>query len=110
MLKREFYNMHADICKTISNPNRQAIIDNLREKEMSVTEIINRTGLSQANLSQHLGILRRNGIVETRREGAHIYYRISSAKVVKACQLMREVLLERLNMSRELARLVEEID
>jgi len=94
MLKKEFYNLHADICKTISNPNRQAIIDNLRGKEMSVTGLINKTGISQANLSQHLSILRSKGVVVTRREGNNIYYSISNPKILKAYDLLSEVMQE----------------
>jgi ArsR family transcriptional regulator len=92
MLKKNFYNLHADICKTLSNPNRQAILDAIREDEMTVTELINKTGISQANLSQHLAILRSKGVVNTRREGNNIYYSISNLKIIKAYDLISEVL------------------
>jgi ArsR family transcriptional regulator len=104
------YQLHAEICKTLAHACRIEVIDHLREGEMLAGDLARLMGISKANLSQHLGLLRRNGIVETRREGAHIFYRISSPKVVRACQLMREVLIERLNVSGDLARLVEEID
>ncbi|HEX7343292.1 MAG TPA: metalloregulator ArsR/SmtB family transcription factor [bacterium] len=102
------YQLHAEICKTLAHACRIEIIDHLREGEMQAGELARLMGVSKANLSQHLAILRRNGIVETRREGAYIFYRISSPKVVRACQLMREVLIERLNMSGDLAKMVEE--
>jgi len=94
MIKKEFYSMHADICKTIANPNRQAIIDSLRGKEMSVTELINKTGISQANLSQHLSVLRSKGVLITRREGNNIYYSISNPKILEAYDLLSEVMQE----------------
>ncbi|MBM3713008.1 MAG: winged helix-turn-helix transcriptional regulator [Actinobacteria bacterium] len=94
MLKQNFYNLHADICKTISNPNRQAIIDTIRDGEMTVTELVNKTGISQANLSQHLAILRSKGVVNTRREGNNIYYSISNLKIIQAYDLISEVLEE----------------
>jgi len=96
MEKDSFYSLHADICKTISNPNRQAILDIIRDGEMSVTELVNRTGISQANLSQHLAILRSKGVVSTRREGNSIYYSISNPKILKAYDLISEVLEEML--------------
>ena len=96
MEKDRFYILHADICKTISNPNRQAILDIIRDREMSVTELVNRTGISQANLSQHLAILRSKGVVSTRREGNNIYYSISNPKIIKAYDLISEVLEEML--------------
>lgn len=96
MEKGSFYILHADICKTISNPNRQAILDIIRDGEMSVTELVHRTGISQANLSQHLAILRSKGVVSTRREGNNIYYSVSNPKILKAYDLISEVLEEML--------------
>jgi DNA-binding transcriptional ArsR family regulator len=60
--------------------------------------------LPQANISQHLTVLRQNGVVETRREGANIYYKIANPKILQACDLMREVLLEKLSESKKLAK------
>jgi len=96
MEKDSFYNLHADICKTIANPNRQAIMNTIRDEEMSVTELVNRTGISQANLSQHLAILISKGVVSARREGNNIYYSISNPKIIKAYDLISEVLQEML--------------
>ncbi|MBM3705420.1 MAG: winged helix-turn-helix transcriptional regulator [Actinobacteria bacterium] len=93
-MKKDFYNLHADICKTISNPNRQAVLDTIRDNEMTVTELVNKTGISQANLSQHLAILRSKGVVNTRRDGSNIYYSISNLKIIKAYDLISEVLRE----------------
>ena len=50
----------------------------------------------KANLSQHLAVLRQRGIVATRREGLNIYYRCANPKMLKACDILREVLLEQL--------------
>jgi ArsR family transcriptional regulator len=92
-LKKEgFYNLHAEMCKTISNPRRQAILDTIRGSEMTVTELVEKTGVSQANLSQHLAILRSKGVVKTRREGNNIYYSISNIKIIQAYDLISEVL------------------
>lgn len=94
MLKSNFYNLHADICKTIANPNRQAILDMMRSGEITVTELVNKTGISQANLSQHLAILRSKGVVNTRRDGNNIYYSISNMKIIQAYDLISEVMQE----------------
>jgi ArsR family transcriptional regulator len=102
-LKKEgFYNLHAEMCKTISNPRRQAILDTIRDGEMTVTELVEKTGVSQANLSQHLAILRSKGVVKTRREGNNIYYSISNIKIIQAYDLISEV-LEDSTTSREKA-------
>ena len=86
--------MQAEICKTLANPKRIEIIDLLSRGERSVAWLLDKTGLLKANLSQHLSIMRAKGILQARKEGLTVYYRIANPKVVKACDLMREVLLE----------------
>ena len=80
------------MCKTISNPRRQAILDTIRDGEMTVSDLIKETGISQANLSQHLSILRSKGVVETRRDGNNVYYSLSNLKILEAYDLISEVL------------------
>ncbi len=92
MKKESFYNLHAELCKTISNPRRQAILDTIRNGELTVSELIEKTGVSQANLSQHLAILRSKGVVKTRRDGNCIYYSLSNIKILEAYDLISEVL------------------
>ncbi len=92
MNKKDFYKIHSDVCKTLANPKRQEILDNLREKEMTVNEIVKNTGISQANLSQHLAILRTKGIVTTRRDGINVYYSIANSKIIQAFDLISQVL------------------
>lgn len=103
-MKKEIYELHADICRILSNSKRLEILNTLRDKEMSVGELKNLTGLAKANLSQHLAVLRHRKIVTTRREGVSIYYRIANLKVIKACDLMREVLHEQLVDDGKLAK------
>ncbi|MEE9500544.1 MAG: metalloregulator ArsR/SmtB family transcription factor [Candidatus Aminicenantaceae bacterium] len=92
MNKKDFYKIHSDVCKTLANPKRQEILDNLREKEMTVNEIVKKTGISQANLSQHLAILRTKGIVTTRQDGINVYYSIANSKIIQAFDLISQVL------------------
>jgi ArsR family transcriptional regulator len=80
------------MCKTISNPRRQAILDTIRDGEMTVSELVEKTGVSQANLSQHLAILRSKGVVKTRRDGNNVYYSLSNIKIIQAYDLISEVL------------------
>ncbi|MDZ7837116.1 MAG: metalloregulator ArsR/SmtB family transcription factor [Actinomycetota bacterium] len=68
MKKNNFYVIHADICKTLSNPRRQAIIDALRDGPLTVNDLIGETDIPQANLSQHLAILRAKNVVKTKKE------------------------------------------
>jgi len=92
MNKKDFYSIHSDVCKTLANPKRQEILDNLREKALTVNEIVEKTGISQANLSQHLAILRTKGIVTSRRDGINVYYSITDSKIIQAFDLISQVL------------------
>jgi DNA-binding transcriptional ArsR family regulator len=92
MKKKDFYHIHSNVCKTLANPKRQEILDNLRNKELTVNEIVKKTAISQANLSQHLAILRTKGIVSTRRDGINVFYSITDPKIIQAFDLISQVL------------------
>jgi len=77
-------------------------MDELQNGERTVTEMEQAIGVRQANLSQHLAVLRDKGIVATERRGHNVYYRISNAKILEACRLMREVLLEQIETNNRL--------
>ena len=104
MTDRQIYKLHASICHTLANPKRLEIIDKLRARELSVTELAGALEISQSNLSQHLALMRQRGIVTSRREGLNVFYKLSNPKIIQACDLMRQVLLEHLETSAELAR------
>ncbi|MCE5329613.1 metalloregulator ArsR/SmtB family transcription factor [bacterium] len=97
MQNQDFYLLHAEMCKTISNPKRQAILDSLREGELTVGEIVVKTGIPQANISQHLSLLKDKGIVVVRRHGNNSFYSISNPKIIEAYDLISEVLINSLS-------------
>jgi ArsR family transcriptional regulator len=98
------YELHAELCKTLSSPVRLRILNLLRDSEKTVSELVAATGLRQANLSQHLAVLRQRGIVAVRKEGVNAYYEVANRKMIRACDIIREVLLEQLSEAEELAR------
>ena len=88
---------HADICKTFSNPKRLEIINFLRDNaELTASQLLEKIDISKANLSQHMSVLIQKGVVKSRREGINIYYRLADDRITKACDIMREVLIARL--------------
>lgn len=93
-LQKRIFTLHADICKALANPKRLVILNTLRNGEKSAGELVQILKIRKSNLSQHLSILRQNRIVVARREGTNIYYKISNSKIIKACDLMRQVLFE----------------
>jgi ArsR family transcriptional regulator len=103
-MNEKIFEMHAEICKVFTSPKRLEIIDLLREGEKSVSDLSLSTNISQSNVSQHLAVLREKGVVATRRDGNTIFYRVSNPKILEACRLMREVLLENLSEKGKLAK------
>lgn len=91
------------MCKTLASPKRQQILDTLRDREMTVSELVEETGISQSNLSQHLGILRNKGVVTVRRQSAYAYYSITSRKIVEAFDLITEAMQESLQSQNQAA-------
>ena len=101
---RELYKIHADMCKVFSNPTRLEILNLLRDKGLSVTELIEKTKLSQANISQHLSIMKSKGIVASNRKKKNIYYTLTNPKIIKAFDIIREILAERLKENGKIVR------
>ncbi len=99
------YDLHAAVCKTFASPWRLRIVDALGDGERSVSELVVLLGIPKSNVSQHLAIMRDKGIVEHRREGGYAFYRLANPKILQACQLMREVLLDRFERVGRLSRL-----
>lgn len=79
------------LLKAMANSSRLLILCQLAEGEKSVGELERRVGLSQSGLSQHLALLRRKGIVATRREAQSIYYSLASKEVEVLMAALYEV-------------------
>ena len=103
-IEEKIFQMHAEVCKSLSSPTRLKILNSLRKGEKSVGELAKLLGLHKANLSQHLAILRQCKIVTTRRTGLNIYYSIANPKMIKACDILREVLFEQIQEDEKLVR------
>ena len=86
------FDLHSDVYKILANPKRLEILHLIRDRELTVTDMADMLSLRQANLSQHLMILRDNHIVKTRKEGTKVYYSLSDIKLLQASDLIREFL------------------
>ncbi|MFQ6618776.1 MAG: ArsR/SmtB family transcription factor [Fidelibacterota bacterium] len=102
-MDKKIYEMHAEVCKIMANPKRLEIINCLRDGEKNVSQLVNLMKIPKSNLSQHLKIMKNMGILSQRRDGVNVYYKISNQKVIKACDLMREVLLEQMEEKEKIA-------
>ena len=105
---KNIFKLQADICKIFSNDKRLEIINLLKDKEISNKEIMRETGLSKVSISQHMNVLKSKGVIVSRREGQQLFYSIANPKIIQACTLMREVLVEQYRArEREVSRLVK---
>ncbi|HVJ23149.1 MAG TPA: metalloregulator ArsR/SmtB family transcription factor [Burkholderiales bacterium] len=78
----------ARLMKTLANPDRLLLLCQLSRGEMSVGELEASLGILQPTLSQQLGVLREEQIVQTRRDGKHIYYRVHSPQALAVLNVL----------------------
>lgn len=90
-LPKEAYQKNALIYKILSNSKRLEILNILKKRETSVENLLKITGLPKANLSQHLALMRHNGLVVPRRHGLNIFYRIVDPRIVEPCKILHEL-------------------
>ncbi len=95
----ELTRLQAEFCRGMAHPKRVQILRALKEGEKSVGELARATGMAQANLSQHLSLLRQYGLLDARREGTTVHYAISDRRILEACDLVRSCIAERLRRS-----------
>ena len=80
----------ANIFRALSHPTRIAILEVLRDHELSARTIQEKLGIEQANLSQHLAILRSNQIVVNRKDGNQVFYSIRNPVLVQVLDILRQ--------------------
>jgi DNA-binding transcriptional ArsR family regulator len=78
----------ADRFKALAEPARLSILNTLRAGELSVSDLVEETGLGQANVSKHLRVLNTVGFVRRRKEGLFVYYALADKSVVQLCDIM----------------------
>ena len=80
----------ADRFKLLASPTRLEILQHICEEEKSVSEIVEATGFQQANVSKHLSLLDRAGMVRRRSGGGHVYYRVADDSLPQLCAIIRQ--------------------
>ena len=91
-LREELTQLTTSVCKALNDPKRLMILYALREGPLSVGELVDELDASQANVSQHLAILRERGIVEADRQGNNVFYSLRHDQVLDAVDILREIL------------------
>src|SRR5205823_12372798 len=89
--KDRLYGQFARIGKALSNPNRLEILELLAQGERTVDSLATEIGLSLANTSQHLQALRQAALVDSRKEGLFVFYRLADPAVFALSKEIRTV-------------------
>jgi DNA-binding transcriptional ArsR family regulator len=88
--------LQAEMLGVLSNPKRLMILKALGKGERTVGEIAVQVGIELQNASQHLRIMKANGIVVSRREGQTVYYKLTTPIFAECCELVRKAILQEL--------------
>jgi len=87
-LTSEVLTLIAERFKALSEPARLEILNCLRRGEMAVSELVEETGLGQANVSKHLQLLHSMGFVQRRKDGLFVYYALADKDIFQLCDMM----------------------
>jgi DNA-binding transcriptional ArsR family regulator len=105
----KIFRMQCEICKALGHPLRLAIVDRLNAGETAASDLIIHLGISKANLSKHMALLAHGGIVDSRRDGRQIFYRLTDPEIYRACTIMRSILYRRLKEGEKLASAISAV-
>ena len=91
-MSRPLYQLKAEFFKTLGHPVRIRVLELLSEREHAVSELLAATQVEPASLSQQLAVLRRAGLVTTRKEGSAVHYSVTSPQVPELMAVARSIL------------------
>ncbi len=99
-----FYEIKARVISVLANPKRLQIVDLLSHAERTVSDLSAELGIAQATTSQHLAVMRKAGVVEARKEGNYVFYRLADPKIADACAVMSRAIVDLLASQQEKLR------
>ena len=101
-VEAEVFERQARICKAFANATRLQMLDVLGKRDWTAGNLQEELGISKANLSQHVAILKALGIVTARREGRQMYFSLAMPEAKEACHLIHEELRAQIRNGRRL--------
>jgi DNA-binding transcriptional ArsR family regulator len=102
------HQIKAEFFKTLSHPLRIRVLELLSQREHSVGELLQETGVGSSNLSQQLAVLRTAGLVTTRKEGSTVYYSLVSSQIADLMAVARSILTSVLSEQAQLLSTLRE--
>jgi ArsR family transcriptional regulator len=103
------YKWQARVGKALAHPTRIAILEMLRRGEVCVCEMSPELGVSQANVSQHLAVLRDSNLVIAQRDGTRMMYRVTDERVFRVLDLMGSIIHDQFNAARQALAALEHV-
>ncbi len=103
-MKTDMIEEVADLFKTLSDPTRLSLLLELQDGEMTVSQLADFSGTSMANISKHLTLMKRIGIVSRRKSGNQVYYNILSKNILDICDSVCEDIESRYSRKRPVAK------
>jgi len=94
--------IQAETCKTFGNPKRLLILETIWDKKIPYRQLLEQTGLDKVTLTQQTAFMRRKGILKGERTSEGLVFSISNPKIIKAFQIMREVVIDKIRKDSEL--------
>lgn len=89
---RPIHQVKAEFFRTLGHPARVRVLELLRDGELTVGDLQAGLGIDSSGTSQHLATMRRQGILEARKEGTHVYYRVRDPRVFQLLESARQVI------------------
>jgi DNA-binding transcriptional ArsR family regulator len=97
----------AEFFKALAHPTRIAIVETLREGELSAGALIERLGLEQANASQHLALMRTKQIVISRKAGNQVFYSVRDPRIIEVLDIMRSYFYSQLTQDQVMLKQIK---
>lgn len=85
------YRRNAKIYRILANPKRLEILNLIKDKELTVGQLVGAVGARKANISQHLGVLRQLRLVKVRKNSKYSHYTISNPDLVRPCKILNDL-------------------
>ena len=92
----------AEVFKALAHPTRIAIVESLRNAEMSAGQLMDQLGLEQANASQHLSVLRSKQIVTSHKQGNQVFYSLRDPVLIEVLDILKSYFFSRLSRTKTL--------
>jgi DNA-binding transcriptional ArsR family regulator len=97
--RRAVYQMKAEFFRILGHPVRVRILELLKDGERTVGDLQSELQMDSSGTSQHLGVLRKHGILEARREGTSVYYTVRDPRIFQLLEVSRQILTSSLTES-----------